>query len=307
MNGRARADAPVARPDFIIAGAAKCGTTTLATVLAQAPDIFMSAVKEPKFFSVPYRPHPMNGPGDERDYHAKPRTLEAYEALFAAAAPGAIRGEASTDYLFYAQSAKDIRATCGDIRIVIILREPVARLLSQYTHMVREGHETLPLEEALAQEADRKAGGYQYSWLYFENGLYSERLGCFLAAFSHVEVLIFEEFFRDPVAGYNRLLDRLGSGFRFSSDDAVSGVRENVSGVPRLRLLYRLATSRPAKSLLGLPMRIPAVKRLLRGIQHRLLRRPHMAEATRARLAERYAEDVARVEALLGRPIEAWR
>src|SRR5690606_24850801 len=100
-------------PDFIIAGAAKCGTTTIASVLGSQPGIFLAKEKEPKYFSAPYRPKILTGPGDEAAYCSKPRTLSDYVALFQQARSKDVKGEASTDYLYYAQCAKDIRRTCG--------------------------------------------------------------------------------------------------------------------------------------------------------------------------------------------------
>ena len=114
-------------PNFFVVGANKAGTTSLAAYLDEHPDVFMSPVKEPSFWS--YRA--------DRDHGApflglQVRDRAAYEALFAAVRNERAIGEASTNYLQTAQAADRIRAEIPEARIVAVLRDPSSRAFSAY-------------------------------------------------------------------------------------------------------------------------------------------------------------------------------
>jgi hypothetical protein len=82
-------------PDFFIAGVPKAGTTALYAALTRHPDLFLPTVKEPKFFLSDGPPPRHGGPGDIQTYGEHVWRREEYEALFAPAPPGALRGEAT--------------------------------------------------------------------------------------------------------------------------------------------------------------------------------------------------------------------
>src|ERR1035438_6368990 len=85
-------EAPMALPDFLIIGAPKAGTTALHAALARHPALFMSAVKEPKFFLTDAPPPARGGgPGDITTYREHIWRRADYEALFAAAPAGTLR------------------------------------------------------------------------------------------------------------------------------------------------------------------------------------------------------------------------
>ena len=102
----------MALPDFLVIGAPKAGTTALHAALARHPELFMSAVKEPKFFLTDGPPPRRGGgPGDVQTYREHIWRREDYEALFDAAPPGALRGESTPFYLYdRAGAAADPRA-----------------------------------------------------------------------------------------------------------------------------------------------------------------------------------------------------
>ena len=59
-------DVEMALPDFLIAGAPKAGTTALHVALARHPQLYLSRVKEPKFFLTDGPPRAQGGPGDAK-------------------------------------------------------------------------------------------------------------------------------------------------------------------------------------------------------------------------------------------------
>ncbi len=108
--------------DFIVAGFAKCGTTTLHSLLSQHPDIFMPWAKEPRFFC------------DENYEQEWP----AYMSLFEKAQGDVVRGEASVRYAeeeFEKLSRERILKHYPNIKIVFIARDPVHRIESQYKEL----------------------------------------------------------------------------------------------------------------------------------------------------------------------------
>ena len=83
----------MALPDFLVAGVPKAGTTALHAALSQHPGLYMSPIKEPKFFLTDGPPPAQGGPGDARTYREHVWRRADYEALFDAAPPGVPRGE----------------------------------------------------------------------------------------------------------------------------------------------------------------------------------------------------------------------
>src|SRR5580698_5902643 len=102
----------MALPDFFVAGAPKSGTTALHVALSRHPGLYMSAVKEPKFFLTDGPPPAQGGPGDVRTYrehHVRGRHRSElghiwqradYEALFEPGTAGQLRGESTPFYLY---------------------------------------------------------------------------------------------------------------------------------------------------------------------------------------------------------------
>lgn len=192
-------------PDFIIGGAPRCGTTWLYHLLARHPGVHMAAPPrpEPKFFLVD-------------DLYA--RGLEHYSRTwFAAAPPGRRCGEKSTNYLESAAAAQRIQRDLPSVRMVFILREPVARAWSNYLWSRMNGAESETFERALELEGERErnvcaAHRFSRPHAYFSRGLYAELLQPWLALFRREQVycLRFEDLEDAPenlAAALHRFLD----------------------------------------------------------------------------------------------------
>lgn len=129
---------------FFVVGAQRSGTTYLYRALDAHPEIEMAkpARPEPKHFLAK----------DHRD-----GDREGYERRFFAAEPTTrVRGEKSTSYLCSELAARRVHACYPDARIVIVLREPVARALSNHRFSTEHGFETLPAWQAFEREHERR-------------------------------------------------------------------------------------------------------------------------------------------------------
>src|SRR3954469_19217742 len=122
---RARRGASMRWPNLFIVGAAKAGTTSLWTALGELPEVFMSPLKEPHFFS---------GVTPRREWasHFPTVTTEAeYHQLFKGAGDARYLGDASTSYLWAgSRAAEAIRRHNPEARIIAMLRDPVDRAYS---------------------------------------------------------------------------------------------------------------------------------------------------------------------------------
>jgi hypothetical protein len=117
----------MALPDFLVIGVPKAGTTAVHAALAHHPDLFLSKVKEPKYFLTDGPPPTRGGPGDAQTYREHVWRREDYEALFDAAPDGALRGESTPFYLYDRFAQCRIRRTIPAVRMIALLRDPVER------------------------------------------------------------------------------------------------------------------------------------------------------------------------------------
>ena len=147
-------------PNFLVIGTGRAGTTSLYHYLAQHPQIFMSPVKEPKFFALEGHSLDFRGPGDERIRAETTTTLSAYRQLFDGVRDEIAVGEASTLYLSHETAPDAIARYVPDVRLIALLRDPAARAHSAFQHLTRDGWEPLAeFEEALRDEPRRIAEG----------------------------------------------------------------------------------------------------------------------------------------------------
>jgi hypothetical protein len=182
----------VALPDFFIIGAPKAGTTALHAALAAHPSLFMSSVKEPKFFlSDGPPPSRGGGPGDVQTYREHIWRRAEYEALFATAPRGTLRGESTPFYLYRTDAQQRIRALLPDAKLIVILRDPVERAHSNWTHLWSAGLEPIGnFVEACAEEDARVAAGWADFWHYTRLGRYGDQLENLFLHFPQEQVFI---------------------------------------------------------------------------------------------------------------------
>jgi hypothetical protein len=142
-------------PTFLISGAQRCGTTSMYKTLTGHPQVLPAVLhKGVHYFDT----HFGNGLDWYRGHF--PTQTAARSAAEAANAPDGrvITGESSPYYMFHPTAGQRIAAILPDPRLIILLRDPVERAYSAFTHESARGHESLPFPQALAAEEERLAG-----------------------------------------------------------------------------------------------------------------------------------------------------
>ncbi|WP_230486941.1 sulfotransferase family protein [Nocardioides anomalus] len=166
------------RPDFIIVGAPKAGTTALHSALALHPDVFTTTPKEPKYWLCGDAPPPhWVGPGDAHSQQEWVWRRRDYEALFRPAADRQVRGESTPFYLWSYPAHRRIAEHLPEVKLIAVIRDPIDRAYSNWMHLWSDGLEKEPdFERAFHLQAERIDRGWAPFWRYKDLGLYGRQL-----------------------------------------------------------------------------------------------------------------------------------
>jgi hypothetical protein len=204
-------------PDFMIIGAQKGGTTSLYYYLIQHPSIVTALQKEPHFFDTNYQKNVFW-------YRSHfPTYLHKYYLEYVARKVF-LTGEGSPDYLFHPHAPKRIAAILPDVKLIVLLRNPVERAYSGYFHQVHMGREKLSFEDAIFSEEERTREGKEIvatcesyrsynrdHFSYLARGIYVDQLQTWYSFFPREQILILksEDLYTQPASIYKQTLDFL--------------------------------------------------------------------------------------------------
>ncbi len=183
-------------PNFLIIGANKGGTTSLYNYLNQHPEIFMSKIKEPMFFTTVGRYYSKDEK-IKKGLSEATTTLEDFQKLFQNVTNEKAIGEASTAYLANPSCAKVIKKYVIDMKLIAVLRHPIDRAYSNHKMYVRRGIEKRSFEESVSDELHGRVKGLGQGRKYMQLGFYSRQIKAFLDVFGRdlLKVYLFD-FFR---------------------------------------------------------------------------------------------------------------
>ena len=189
-------------PSFAIIGAQKCGTTSLYNYLIQHPLISSATKKEIHYF--------------DNSANLK-QGAKWYLSHFPNIKPPKLTGEA-TPMLFRPEAPQKIKKLYPNMKLIVLLRDPVARAFSNYKMCVGNGQEKESFEKALLLEDKREKAAKAaeiFHWprfSYSKRGHYAQALKRWFKYFpkDQILVLIFEEFFADPPKNLNKVFKFLG-------------------------------------------------------------------------------------------------
>jgi len=176
-------------PDFMILGVTKCGTSSLYSYLVKHPKILGAVKKELHFF----------------DTGRFGKGLASYRQLFPKKnSRDELIGEGTPGYFWKKPCARRIFEYCPTTKFIVIFRNPVKRVISEYFRLKRRGEETLDFDQAILQP------GMQGR--YIGAGLYIEHLERWLSLFPRKQflVLILEDMAQNPEQEVNKVFKFLG-------------------------------------------------------------------------------------------------
>ncbi len=275
--------------DFIGIGVQKAGTTWLHQMLAEHPEVCVARGddKDTQFFSCYYD-----------------RGFEWYERHFADVGGATRRGEISTSYFSCGDAPERVRHYNPDVRLLLCLRNPVDRVVSNHRHEIRLGHisgENLSLERALHNNP-----------AYVDQSMYYSHLCRWLESFSMASfhILVFEELFADPAVALEGIYKFLQVRPGLLPPEVKERVNEG--RIPRSRTLdKRIKTTAMTMRRWGLGWGIEALKaaglkKLVRGGNTRADDPVPIPPKVLLTLRARFRTENEKLSRLLGRDLSIW-
>jgi len=285
--------APALMPNLFLVGAAKAGTTSLDEYLRSQPEVFMSPLKEPHFFSELR----IDSPAKYEFAHVV-RERSSYERLFSDSAGFSYVGEASTSYLTNEAAPERIKRASPEAKIVVSLRDPVERAYSHFLYDVGEAAERRSFEEAVRAELSCPAS-QPWPANYLEYSDYVPGLRRYEHHFGRdsMHVIFFEELLSNPDSVLRNLLAFLGLDTRRARNLPHANPHGQPRGVLAKHLLQSIQLRLALRSIVPDP--------LLRLAHDRLLvkpaSKPELDPTLRAKLISIYRPQVEEIASFVGR------
>lgn len=310
-------------PNFIVVGANKGGTTSIYHYLREHPQVYLSPIKEPHYFSKDIDVNLFNrefaqnklkdiaayvqGPMD-REYHAAfVRDWDQYCKLFKNVKDEKAVGELSTSYLYSKVAAEEIKKALGNIRIIICLRNPVERAYSHYRMNLWTGNSNeFNFYKALQDDFHHDPKVWGNAHLYVEIGLYFGQVKRYLDTFGreNVKIIFTEDIRRNAPKVVSELYRFIGVDPAFHPD--TTKIYNEVYTPKYRNFTYYLNKSglRPLLKKLA-PRKIKNL--LVRTLYRSKGDKGKIPPEARAFLLEQYSADIDKLSALLGTDLSAWK
>ncbi len=185
------------RIDFVIAGAQKCGTTTLDAMLREHPEVAMCRVKESHYFDYPHR-------NNYADYHK----------LFPPAGEFTVMGETTPSYLYVRDAMRNLWEYNKNLKIIVVLRNPATRAYSHWNMLRSRNEIDLSFGEAIRREPELiGASGDRETkkFAFLDRGRYTGQLKRMWSFFPPAQCLVlkYETLFSNIEESAARIMDFL--------------------------------------------------------------------------------------------------
>jgi hypothetical protein len=283
---------------LMIVGAPKSGTTSLKSYLAQHPDMYAHRQREFIYFA--------------HDDEFAQGYARAWQLYFDGASPRQIIAAKSVAMMYSPVAMRRLREHSPGARVVLILRDPVARAYSEFAYARRRGRETADSFEAAVQRCLETETDPLLPGAYLARGRYIEFIERIFDLFppEQVSIVAFEALAADPVSVCQRLYRSLGVDAGFVP---AAGQRENpAAGVWSQSVLMLTAhrrrfgaLRRRLRPLLSERSR-QRIRSALQRLNDRPLALPAMSEHTRRQLLDYYAPWNRRLADSLGGDFAPW-
>lgn len=280
-------------PTFIVAGAAKSGTTAMHEILSAHPNVCMSWMKGPTFFTRQ---------AHRSSYH---KGLKWYKNLFQACGSFKAIGEVSPFYMTCEDTPGLIFSTLPDVQLLFVLRDPVERINSYYRYTLHRGFKLPSLEEMITERHPELIQAIHVS-------SYQIHLSRFLEVFSEeqVKVFIYEDWLSNPQTFVRDIYESIDVDPGFVPPNL--GIRYNLSQqarIPKFQHAFNNLGERIIK--MDLP---PDIFNLLKKIRQKIwqlnskaMNFPPMEPELRRELEVNFSDTIDFLEEYLGRSLQTWR
>jgi hypothetical protein len=297
------------RPNFLVVGAARCGTTGLVEGLRSHPRVFVTDPKEPHYFALHKGGAHFTAPGDEHTINRVAVTdRDAYLDLYPQQHSYLALGDASVSTMYYYEDAlPEVVDMNPAMRLVVMLREPVARAFSSHQYMRARGLE--PVEDFLAAvelEEERKRAGWHHIWHYTSMSRYADSLAALRAAVPPEQLGVW--FYDDLNDDYE---GTVGQILRFLDVPHVEGEaagvpRVNVSGQPKYAAVHKLIGLATGNERIRTFVKSHSSYRFRERIRRAVLESDPLPAGAREALAPRFEPDLVRLRGLVDGPVPGW-
>jgi len=285
-------------PNFIIVGAPKAGTTSLYHYLSGHSEVFMSEPKEVNYFSK-----------DEIEeqglyYKAfKAKNLAEYKKLFIDVNNEKAIGEGSVSYLFYPKTAAKIKEIIPNVKIIILLRNPVERGYSHYLMDYRMGLTNLSYEEIVYKTSRHKDINLYYQQ-FVELGLYYEQVKRYLDIFGKEQVKIYLQ--EDLRNKSEKVILDLYDFLNISDSCTIDTTQEhNAFSMPKNKLIHKLYASHTIR-IVTKTIFSNVLKEKVKNLFFERKKKPKLDKKLKEDLQNLYREDIKKLEQLIGRDLSKW-
>ena len=288
-------------PNFLIIGAPKAGTTTLYNYLKQHPQIYMSFLKEPHFFSYGCD----NKPTTKLSFVSN---WQDYQYLFQKVSKQTAIGEASTSYLYHPRAAERIHHHLPNAKLIAILRDPAestySKFLMDYRWQFDINSQRNPIEDfSLA---------IQQSPSVQRSGLYYKKLQHYLTLFheKQLKICLFEDLKREPDALLQDVFQFLEVDEKFCVNQSIPIY--NSGGVPKNKFIYtslnkvRKNFNMTLKPFIPNGFHKPLYNFYFSLRNFNLVKPPPLPLEMRQQLIEIYREDILQLQVFLQRDLSTW-
>ena len=281
-------------PNFFIGGMGKAGTTSLYLYLKKIPGVYMSPVKEPRYFA----------PIAARRYKEMLRIddEERYLELFKDVKDETAIGEASVAYWRDPQAAKLIHDQIPHAKIIISLRDPVERFFSGYLMQKRRRRLKTSFKEHFQKSQDRNnKKHFLINYLMLDPPFYYENIKRFLDIFDRkqIKIIVFEEWITNTKETVQEILDFLEVDYSIN-ENVYKAYNSASKRAPRGQFSQYILKSKTARKIVS--NLIPSTSRNY--VKKNLLQvksKPKMNDEDRNLLINYYQYDVRKLENLLER------
>ncbi len=311
-------------PNFLIIGAQRSGTTSLYNYLRQHPQIFMSPIKEPRFFVFDGEEFPSQGkdeasPSAARYQNFRQRSIWSFDdycALFQGVRDEKAIGEASPHYLYHPRSADRIKARLPGVKLVAILRDPVERAYSNYFLSIRDNKRQVVsdfIEKAREERKLNMDNIWDGSKHYLRKGFYAAQLIRYHKVFppNQMRVYLYEDLksnLHNLIQDVFRFLEVDDSfipdmSSKFSTSGQVMKNKKHLQFLSNRRWLIGLS-----KMMLSDEIRHEVLKKISLCINSRNeeIVTPPLPPELRSELIQIYRDDILRLQDLIQRDLSAW-